>query len=389
MGKRVAIIGAGMSPFGVRQANYKDLISEAGKACFDSLGGRIKPKDIDGFVLSSVMPERTSFQSHVASLAEETLGIRPWTLSARVEHMCASGNVGIRTAYASIVSGLSEMVMVLGVEKLNTPIPAESFANMMAGVDREWESCYGVTAPPIFALAARRHMEKYGTTEEQLACVSVKNHNHSKNNPYAHFQKGATLEQVLNARPIALPLKLFDCSPMTDGAAAVILTTEERAKDYTDKHVYILGTGQSINNFTVANMYEDLSHWPPLKKAGESAYRMAGIIPQDVDFAEVHDCFTIAEIIATEELGFCKKGEGGPFVQSGQSNYGGKIVINPRGGLIGCGHPLGATGVAQAVECFLQLRGEAGVRQVPDAKIGLAHNNSGMGEHTVVIYGRI
>jgi acetyl-CoA C-acetyltransferase len=302
--------------------------------------------------------------------------------------MCASGSVGIRYAYACIAAGLAEVVMVVGVEKLNLPNNAEAILNMGAGVDRDWEACFGLTAPPAFALAAQLHMAEYGTTEEQLAHVAVKNHSHSSKNPYAHFQKGATLEEVVCSRMIASPLRLFMCSPITDGAAAVILASEERAKDLTDKPVYILGTGQAVHGFSIASLDPDYASWPALRQAAAKAYGMAGIGPQDIDFAEVHDCFAIAEIIAYEELGFCSKGEGGRFVADGRSDYGGDVVVNPRGGLMGCGHPLGATGVAQAVEAFWQLRGEAGERQVANARIGLTHNNSGMGEHVVMIYDR-
>lgn len=384
---KVALVGAGVSKFGVRKATYRDLIWEAGKACFDSVPG-VKPKDIDGLVVGSVMPERTAFQSHISSLAAEALGIRPSTLSARTEHMCASGTVGIRYAYAFIAAGLADLVMVLGVEKLNQPKGEEAILNMGTGVDREWEASFGLTAPPCFALAAQRHMAEYGTTEEQMARVGVKNHNHAAKNPNAHFSKGATLEQVLSSKMISAPLRLFMCSPITDGAAAVIVASEERARALTDKPVWIRGTGQALDGFQLTSLHEDYAHWPALKRAGESAYRMAGIGPADVDLAEVHDCFAIAEMIAYEELGFCKKGEAGPFAAAGRSDYGGDVVVNPRGGLIGCGHPLGATGVAQAAEVFAQLRGDAGPRQVADASIGLTHNNSGMGEHVVMIYGR-
>jgi acetyl-CoA C-acetyltransferase len=259
---------------------------------------------------------------------------------------------------------------------------------MGTGVDREWEAAFGLTAPPCFALAAQRHMAAYGTTEEQLARVGVKNHTHATKNPNAHFQKGATLEQVLCSRMIATPLRLFMCSPITDGAAAVLVASEERARAITDRPVWIRGTGQALDGFQLTSLPEDYAHWPALRRAGAAAYRMAGIGPDDVDLAEVHDCFAIAELIAYEELGFCKKGEAGPFAAAGRSDYGGDVVVNPRGGLIGCGHPLGATGVAQAAEVFVQLRGEAGARQVPDAAVGLTHNNSGMGEHVVMIYGR-
>lgn len=383
----VALVGAGVSKFGVRQASFRDLIWEAGKACFDSVPG-LRPRDVEGLVVGAVMPERTAFQSHIASLAAEALGIRPSALSARTEHMCASGTVGLRYAFAFIAAGLAELVMVLGVEKLTQPLSEEAILNMGTGVDREWEAAFGLTAPPCFALAAQRHMALYGTTEEHLALVGVKNHTHAARNPHAHFQKGATLEQVLCSRMIATPLRLYMCSPITDGAAAVILASAERARALTPRPVWIRGTGQALDGFQLSSLPEDYAHWPALRRAAEAAYRMAGVGPRDVDVAEVHDCFAIAELIAYEELGFCAKGEAGPFVAEGRSDYGGDVVVNPRGGLIGCGHPLGATGVAQAAEIFLQLRGEAGPRQVPEAAIGLTHNNSGMGEHVVMIYGR-
>ncbi len=385
--RQVALVGAGVSKFGVRKASYRDLIWEAGKACFDSVPG-ITPKDLEGLVVGSVMPERTVFQSHISSLAAEALGVRPRALSARTEHMCASGTVGIRYAYAFIAAGLADLVMVLGVEILNQPSGDEAILNMGTGVDREWEAAFGLTAPPCFALAAQRHMAEYGTTEEQLALVGVKNHTHATRNPTAHFQKGATLEQVLCSRMISSPLRLFMCSPITDGAAAVVLASEDRARAITERPVWIRGTGQALDGFQLTSLPEDYAQWPALKRAAEAAYRMAGIGPGDVDVAEVHDCFAIAELIAYEELGFCKKGEAGPFVSAGRSGYGGDVVVNPRGGLIGCGHPLGATGVAQAAEVYAQLRGEAGSRQVSDASIALTHNNSGMGEHVVMIYGR-
>jgi len=193
---------------------------------------------------------------------------------------------------------------------------------------------------------------------------------------------------VLCSRMISSPLRLFMCSPITDGAAAVILASEEQARSITDKPVWIRGTGQALDGFQLTSLHEDYAHWPALKRAAESAYRMAGVGASDIDVAEVHDCFSIAELIAYEELGFCKKGEAGAFVAAGRSDYGGDVVVNPRGGLIGCGHPLGATGVAQAAEIFAQLRDEAGPRQVPGAAVALSHNNSGMGEHVVMIYGR-
>src|SRR2546422_2567491 len=334
----VALVGAGVTKFGVRKASYRDLIWEAGKACFDSLPA-VKPRDLQGLVVGSVMPERTAFQSHISSLAAEALGIKPSTLSARTEHMCASGTVGIRYAYAFIAAGLADLVMVLGVEKLTQPTSEEAIFNMGTGVDREWEAAFGLTAPPCFALAAQRHMTRYGTTEELLGLVGVKNHNHAAKNPNAHFNKGATLDQVLCSRMISSPLRLFMCSPITDGAAAVIVASEERARDLTDTPVWIRGTGQALDGFQLTSLHEDYAHWPALKRAADAAYTMAGVRPGDVDLAEVHDCFAIAEMIAYEELGFCKKGEAGAFVAAGRSDYGGGVVVDTRGRGPGRGPP--------------------------------------------------
>src|SRR5438045_6832219 len=302
--RNVALVGAGVSKFGVRKASYRDLIWEAGKACFDSLPV-VKPKDVEGLVVGSVMPERTAFQSHISSMAAEALGIKPSVLSARTEHMCASGTVGIRYAYAFIAAGLADLVRVLGVEKLNQPTGDEAILNMGTGVDREWEAAFGLTAPPCFALAAQRHMAQYGTTEEQLALVGVKNHNHAVKNPNAHFSKGATLDQVLCSKMIATPLRLFMCSPITDGAAAVLVASEARARTLTDSPVWIRGTGQALDGFQLTSLDEDYAHWPAMKRAADAAYAMAGVGPKDGDLAEVHDCFSIAEMIAYEELGFC------------------------------------------------------------------------------------
>src|ERR671923_2285481 len=326
--RKVALVGAGVSKFGVRKASYRDLIWEAGKAGFDSVPG-LTPRDLQGLVVGSVMPERTAFQSHISSLVAEALGIRPDRLSARTEHMCASGTVGIRYAYAFIAAGLADLGVVLGVEKLNQPSSDEAILNMGSGVDREWEAAFGLTAPPCFALAAQRHMAAYGTTEEHLALVGVKNHGHAAKNPNAHFSKGATLDQVLGSRMIATPLRLFMCSPITDGAAAVIVASEERARALTDRPVWIRGSGQALDGFQLTSLHEDYAHWPAMKRAAASAYRAAGVTAKDVDVAEVHDCFAIAELIAYEELGFCAKGEAGPFVARGARWYGGQAAWRP------------------------------------------------------------
>lgn len=384
--KGVAVVAAGMCKWGARKATYRELIAEAGKACLDS-NKNVNKDEIQGFILSSVYPARSAYITKVASLGSEVLGLHP-SLYQAVENQCQSGTVGVRTGVTAIMAGMADIVMVMGAEKMLVPSPGDVFANAIAGFDREWEACLGITPPGGFALAAQAHMQKYGTTEEQLALVSVKNHNHSKNNPYAHFQKGATLEEVMNSRPVAYPFKLFDCSSNTDGAAAVILASADKARDLTDNPVWVLGVGQGFTGYTMANLPPDWTLWDGVRLAGERAYKDAGISPDEVDLAEVHDCFTISEIIEYEELGFCPKGEGGRFVQDGQADYGGKVVVNPRGGLIACGHPIGCTGVGQVCEVYWQLRGEAGPRQVAGAKIGLTQTMSNMGsESSVLILG--
>lgn len=386
MSRRVALVAAGMTAFGVRSASYRDLIVEAGAAC---LAGRPKLKSaIDGLVVGTVMPERTATQSHISSMAAELLGIKPRKLSARTEHMCASGTVGIRYAMAFIALGLADAILVLGVEKLNVPAKAEIALNMSCGVDHEWEASFGLAAPPAFALAAQAHQRKYGTTEDDLTSISLKNRAHAANNPYAHFRQVPTRDEVACSRLVATPLRLYHCSPVSDGAAAVVLAAEDVARDFTDRPVWILGSGQCLDGFTLSSLDADLSRWPAMERAAAEAYAAAGIRPDQVQFAEVHDCFAIAELIAYGGLGFCKVGEELDFLRAGENDYGGQVVVNPRGGLIGCGHPLGATGVAQACEAFWQLRGEAGPRQIEGARVGLTHNNSGMGEHVVMLYGR-
>ena len=349
----------------------------------------MRPADLEGIVVGSVMPERTAFQSHISSLAAEALGIKPSRLSARTEHMCASGTVGIRYAYAFIAAGLADLVMVLGVEKLNVPTPTRRSSTWARASTANGRRPTGSPRRRASRWPPRRTSRDYGTTDEQMALVSVKNHNHAARNPYAHFQKGATLDQVLCSRMIATPVPPVHVLAhhrrrrRRDRRQRGARPRPDRPAGLDPRH----GPGAGRLHALLAAARTTRS-WPALRRAGEQAYAMAGVGPDDVDLAEVHDCFAIAEIIAYEELGFCAKGEGGRFVEKGLSDYGGKVVVNPRGGLIGCGHPLGATGVAQAAEAFWQLRDEAGPRQVPGARLALTHNNSGMGEHVVMLYGR-
>lgn len=386
--RRVAIVGGGLAKFGVRNATWRELVQEAGKSLFDSVKN-LDRKDVDSLFVGAAQPERFAFQAHVAPMVAEQLGVFPRKVIARTELACASGQAAIRYAYACIATGLSEIALVLGVEKMNLPNMLEAQTSMACVLDREFDGVHGASAPPYFALCAQRHMMEYGTTQEQMAMVSVKNHHFSTTNPFAQWQKEVPLEKALTSLMIAPPLRLMDCSGITDGAACVLMTSEELARRFTDTPMYIVGTGQSAMGNNVSNL-KSLSTWFPLKKAAEEAYKSARITADDIDVAELHDCFTISEIIEYEDLGFCTKGEGGKFIEEGQSNVGGKIPVNTRGGLLGTGHPLGATGIAQAIELMQQFRAEVPKeRYVSGAKVGLAHNLSGSANvHSIMLYGR-
>ncbi len=385
--RKVAIVGAGITKFGVREASWKDLVQEAGKAVFEDVPNLDK-KDIDSLFVGAAQPERWVFQTHVAPLVAELLGINVTRAIARTEVACASGQAAIRYAWLSIATGLSDVALVLGVEKMNTKFMNVSQSSMINVGNREFDGANGFTAPPFFALVAQRHMHDYGTTREQLAMVRVKNAEYGSYNPYAQFQKKVTVEKVLESRMVAPPLTLFDCSAITDGAAALILASEERARQLTDTPVWILGGVQHVSAAHTTNQMGDLSQWVALRKAARDLYSMVGIEAKDVDIAEVHDCFTISEIIEYEELGFCKKGEGGKFIEEGESYIGGKVAVNPGGGLLSNGHPLGATGIRQAWEVVMQFRGEVPKeRYVDGAEIAIAHNLSGMAQlHHLMAY---
>ncbi len=364
-----------MCKWGVRSATLKELAQEAGKALFDDVSN-IPRREVDSLFVGSALAERLAFQSYVAPLVAEQLGVNPTRMLARTELACVSGQSALKMAYMAIATGLSDVALVVGLEKMNTPDMAETQTSMACVLDREWEGVNGMTAPPYFAMVAQRHMHEYGTTQEQLAMVSVKNHRFSATNPFAHFPKEVSMEHVLTSFMIAPPLRLLDCSGITDGAAAVLLAHGDRARTLTDTPVYVEGLGQAANGNLTVNL-PSLTSWPAMRKAVGDALKMAGVAVGDLDLAEVHDCFTISEIIEYEELGLCEKGQGGRFIEDGQSEIGGTLPINTRGGLLGCGHPLGATGVAQVVEVVQQFKAQVPRERYVGGEWALCHNLSG------------
>lgn len=373
--RRVAVVGTGLCRWGVRKATLKELAQEAGKSLFDDVDN-VPRGEVDSLFVGSALAERLAFQSYIAPMVAEQLGINPTKMLVRTELACVSGQSALKMAYMAIATGLSDLALVVGLEKMNTPDMAETQASMACVLDREWEGVNGMTAPPYFAMVAQRHMYEYGTTREQMGMVSVKNHRFSATNPFAHFPKEVSLEKVLNSFMISPPLRLLDCSGITDGAAAVLVTHEERAKEMTDTPVYIEGVGQAATGNLTVNL-PSLTSWPAMRRAVGDALKMAGVTIDDMDLAEIHDCFTISEIIEYEELGLCEKGEGGKFIEEGQSEIGGRLPINTRGGLLGCGHPLGATGVAQVVEVVQQFKAQVPQERYVGGEWALCHNLSG------------
>ena len=387
--RNVAVVGGGLARFGVRAATWPELVQEAGQALFASVPA-LDAAAVDSLFVGAAEPERFAFQSHAAPLAAEQLGITPNRIIQRTELACASGQSAIRSAYAAIASGLSDVAVALGVEKMNLPSMAEANSAMGCVMDRPWDGPSGATAPPFFAMVAQRHMFEHGTTLDQLTRVSEKNHRFANANPTAQFYEKTFPREKLERLPVvAPPLRLGDCSSMTDGAGAVLLVAEEFARRYADTFAWVRGSGQYSDFHNLANA-GSLTDWHGLTLASRTALQAAGIGPNQLDFAEVHDCFSISEIVEYEAIGLCPKGEGGRFIEEGRSDIGGDIVVNPRGGLLGCGHPLGATGIAQAVEVVNQFQAKTPpARAVPDPNWALVHNLSGSANvHSVMVYER-
>ncbi|RLI48057.1 MAG: thiolase domain-containing protein [Candidatus Thorarchaeota archaeon] len=386
MEKDVAIVGVGMSKFGeLWDKSLRDITLEAGMyAIFDA---EVRGKDIDGIVIGNMSAGRFTGQEHLGTLAVDMGGLGNIPAYS-VEAACASGGAAVRQAYMAIKSGEHDVMLVLGSEKMSDVNQSEAMNTVSVASDWEWEGMFGATFPALYAFMARRHMMEYGTTEEQLSLVTVKNHKNAQWNPWAQFQRPVPLEVVMNSGLVADPIRVLHSSPVTDGAAGLIMCSAERAKEFTDTPVWIVASEQASDTLALHDR-RDITTMDAVVKSTRSALREAGLKIGDIDVFELHDSFTIGEIILTEDIGLIEKGKGGKLVEEGMTEIDGKYPVNPSGGLKARGHPVGATGVAQIVELVLQLRGDAEKRQVDGAEKALAVNIGGTGGTSIVhILGR-
>jgi len=413
LGRDLAIVGAGMSNFGAfPEITTRDLFVEAFQEMMSSIDKGFDPKDIEASYIANFSSDIFEGQCHTAPIMADWVGQIPKP-ATRIENACASGGITLRHGLIAIASGLFDIVLVGGVEKMSN-LPTEKVTDALAAAgDILYEVNCGLTFPGLYATMATAHMHKYGTTIGHLMKVGIKNHRNGALNPKAQFnasivdimqskqkraqQKGEPVPEWEDemsfmkdnaANPvIAWPLRLFDCSPISDGAGCLLLVAGEIARNFSDKPIYIIGTGQGSDHSLPER--DDSTTLIAIKEAARQAYAMAGITPEDIDISEVHDCFTIAEIIATEDLGFFPVGQGPRAIDDGLTDREGLKPVNPSGGLKAKGHPIGASGIGQVVEIWHQLRGEAGPRQVPNVRVGLTHNVGTTGGSGVVhIYER-
>jgi acetyl-CoA C-acetyltransferase len=381
--REVAIVAAGMTRFGeLWDLSLRDILVEAASAAVDA----VKVDSLDSIVVGTMSAGQFVGQEHIGPLTADYLGMSG-VAASRVESACASGGIALRTAFAEVASGMCDLVLAVGVEKMTDG--ADVTEVLASAADQELEAYHGITFPGLYAMIATARMERFGTTEEDMSWVSVKNHRHGSLNFKAQFRGEVSVEQVMASTMVAEPLRMLHCSPVTDGGAAVLLCPLEQAKKYTDKPVKIVGSGLATSSLALADR-ADPAVLDAVELSAQRAYKMAGITASDVQVAEVHDCFAIAEICCIEALGLVGKSEANKAAATGVTALGGRIPVNTSGGLKSKGHPVGATGIAQAIEIFEQLRGEAGARQVDGARIGLAQNMGGSGASSVVhIFERI
>ena len=381
--RSVSIIGIACTKFGERwDVSLRDMIAEAGVMAIED--AKITGDQIEALFVGNMSGGRFVEQEHIGALIADCAGLsRLHIPSTRVEAACASGGLALRQGVLAVASGYHDIVIAAGVEKM-TDVSSGTAADALASAaDREWECFFGATFPALYAMMAKLHMRRFGTTHDQMAQVAVKNHHHAGFNPVAQYHMEITIEDVDKSPMVADPLHVLDCSPISDGAAAVVLVPTEMAKRFADTPIRIVASAQASDTLALHDR-RDLTTLDATVHAARQAFAQAKIEPRQVDVAEVHDCFTIAEILAIEDLGFVEKGQGGPATEEGMTALGSELPINTSGGLKACGHPVGATGIKQAYEIALQLRGEAGRRQVDEAEIGLIHNVGGSGGTALV-----
>lgn len=377
---RVGIIGVGHSRFGKRSdASLRELAFEAYREALDD--AEIDTSDIDASLVCSAT--HYDKQRSPAGVVAEYLGLNP-APTFNVEAACASSAVGLRTAWALVNSRLHDIVAIVGVQKM-TELSSEEIQELMGRAgDVMWESPFGTTMPAYYAMYANAHMARYGTTQEQMALVPVKNRKYGTKNPKAMFQKPVEIEEVLKSRMVSYPLKLYDCCANADGAACILVATRDKVQKLSDRPVWIAGLGLASSPMSLAGRTGPMTSFQVTKNAAKEAYKMARVLPRDVDIAEVHDSFSITEILNYEDLGFARPGTGAKLLEREETDLGGRIPVNIDGGLIAKGHPVGATGASQITALVRQLRGEAGDLQVDNAKVGLAQNIGGIGMYAAV-----
>jgi len=376
--REVVVVGAGMTNFGeLWESSLRDLGIQAGLEAIRDAG--IKSSEIDALFVGNMAAGRLIDQTHIGALIADFAGLAAKNVpTVTIEGADASGAAAFHHAYLSVASGLHDVVVVGGAEKMTDLPDAEVTEIQATSLDQQWEAFFGATLFSNYAMIARRHMHQFGTTREELAQVAVKNHENGALNPNAQFRRPIKLETVLGAPAVADPLGMLDCAPISDGAAAVVLCSADRARKLPGAHVRITASAQAGDTLALASRRE-LVTFDATRVAMEKALKLAGRARDEIDLAEVHDVCTISEILALEDLGFVAKGEGGRAAPSGMTALGGKLPVNTSGGLKARGHPLGATGIAQIIEVFAQLKGCAGKRQVAGARVGLAHNVGGCG----------
>ncbi len=377
--EKVCVIGAGSTKYGKLDDSIADITVQASVSAIESAG--IVPKEIQAGYISNVFGVADK-QVHLGPVVMSNLGI-PEKPSLTIESACGSGSVSFREAFANIAAGFYDAVLVTGTEKITHTGTDWTTTYFAYCSDFFYEGGSGASFPGLFASMARAYLTEFKATEEDFAMVAVKNHENGLLNPKAHLRKKISVDDVMNSAVVASPLKLYDCCPFSDGASSVILCNEKFAKEHTKNYIRVIGSGRGGSPAALQGR-NHMTTIPSTKIAAEAAYKMAGITPKEVDFAEVHDCFTIAEIVDTEDLGFFEKGKGFQAVREGRTKRTGDTPINPSGGLKSKGHPIGATGVGQIVEVFDQLTGQAGERTINDAKIGLTQNFGATGASCAV-----